>query len=106
MCLLSFFRPKPKRSQAAQELLAAVQGKSYRSEVLATDGQFSKALCCLLTPSGLADNNRGVSSSKQAKLEILQIADALQAENEGMETTTDAISATWRLLWTTEKASS
>ena len=39
------------------------------------------------------------------KADILQITDALAAENAGVETTTDFISATWKLLWTTEKAS-
>ena len=50
-----------------------------------------------------AGANRGLSSDKQLKQDILRLVDVLQQESAGQETTAGPISATWRLLWTTEK---
>ena len=51
----------------------------------------------------MLEARRGLDTSKERKADILRLVDVLQTEGAGQETTAGDISATWRLLWTTEK---
>ena len=53
----------------------------------------------------VAPTNRGLSTSKQTKDSILACIDQLleKAGSDSCNTSPSSLSATWRLLWTTEK---
>ncbi|KAJ4800234.1 Plastid-lipid associated protein pap [Rhynchospora pubera] len=76
-CILSFFRPtKSKSARAKSDLLNLI-----------------------------SDQDRGLKtqSDPSKRSEIISAIDALELLGEGSVTTGKSLSATWRMLWTTEK---
>lgn len=55
----------------------------------------------LLSQCGQTD--RGVSTSKEVKQSVLESVEALSVGHKGATTTGSALSACWKLVWTTEK---
>jgi hypothetical protein len=51
----------------------------------------------------LDDTERGLKSNAAQTKEILEVVDRLKSGSEGTTTTGSNLSATWKLLWTTEK---
>ena len=48
--------------------------------------------------------DKGMSTSPEQKAAILEAVEELEERGRGSVTTSGSISATWKLLWTTEKA--
>ncbi|RZC28940.1 putative plastid-lipid-associated protein 11, chloroplastic [Glycine soja] len=70
------------------------------SSVIAQSGSAKEHLLALI-----ADQDRGIrtQSDPAKRAAIVQAIDAVASAGAGSVTTGDALSATWRLLWTTEK---
>ena len=51
----------------------------------------------------LAATERGLQTAAPQRAEILALVDALEKDGRDQDNTGSSVSATWRLLWTTEK---
>lgn len=54
----------------------------------------------------IKDSQRGLNTSASQKQDILSAVEELESIGRGTVTTNEVISATWKLLWTTEKVTS
>lgn len=104
--------PEPPTNSCQLSYAMSFQLRSLRSPSRRLTDRSLRAVECRVTRSRatigellkiVEDTNRGLQTTESQRRAIDQCVEELQRENEDSVTTGQEMSATWKMLWTTEK---